>query len=59
MEGVAPQVLDSLDEENLLSVIKLQTVLGQAIGSTYHRDKKDSAQAFEDALAVSSQMNAV
>jgi len=53
MEGVVQQVLDSLDEENLLSVIKLQTVLGQAIGSAIHRDKKDSAQAFIGALAVS------
>lgn len=52
MKGFAPQVLENLDEPNLVLLIKLQTALGQAVGSTLNQDKKESAQAFQDALEV-------
>jgi hypothetical protein len=46
-------VIESLDEENLVSLVKLQTAMGQAIGSIISRNKAESAQAFETALEVS------
>jgi hypothetical protein len=51
--GFSPQVIESLDEENLVSLVKLQTAMGQAIGSIISRNKAESAQAFETALEVS------
>jgi len=51
--GFSCQVIESLDESDLISLIKLQTALGQALG-TLDR-KKESAQAFEDALEVFSE----
>ncbi len=51
--GFASQVLDSLDEENVVLLVKLQTALGQAIGSIYQGSLAASAQAFETALSVS------
>eukprot|EP00554_Chaetoceros_debilis_P009004 CAMPEP_0194101608 /NCGR_PEP_ID=MMETSP0150-20130528/2290_1 /TAXON_ID=122233 /ORGANISM="Chaetoceros debilis, Strain MM31A-1" /LENGTH=1615 /DNA_ID=CAMNT_0038788273 /DNA_START=63 /DNA_END=4907 /DNA_ORIENTATION=- len=50
--GYAPQVLESLDAPNLVLLIKLQTALGQAVGSTLNQDKKESAKAFQDALKI-------
>ena len=52
-EGFATQVLDSLDEENLVVLVKLQIALGQAVGSIYNKFKKRSAKVFEDTLKVS------
>ena len=52
LTGYAPQVLESLDAPNLVLLIKLQTALGQAVGSTLNQDKKESAKAFQDALKV-------
>jgi hypothetical protein len=51
--GFASQVLDSLDEENLVHLVKLQTALGQAVGSIYQGCLDKSAEAFEHALGVS------
>ena len=51
--GFASQVLDSLDEENLVHLVKLQTALGQATGSIYNAYKKRSAKVFQDTLEVS------
>ncbi len=48
--GLPLQVVESLDELDLKSLIKLQTALGQALGTLSR--KKESAQAFEDALEV-------
>ncbi len=53
LAGISPDVLDSLDEENLILMIKLLTMFGQALGTAYM--EKRSARAFEDALAVSIQ----
>ena len=53
LAGYAPRVLESLDAPNLVLLIKLQTALGQAVGSTLNQDKKESAKAFQDALKVS------
>jgi len=51
--GFAPDVLDSLDEGNLVYLIKLLTMFGQAVGSTSKRiDQNRSARTFEDALNI-------
>lgn len=52
VKGFAPQVLDSVDEPNLVLLIKLHIAIGQAVGSSLNQDKKESAQAFQDALEV-------
>lgn len=52
--GFSPVVLDSLDQENLICLVKLQTALGQAIGSIYSGDLSAASQAFRDALEVRS-----
>ena len=52
LAGYAPRVLESLDAPNLVLLIKLQTALGQAVGSTLNQDKKESAKAFQGALEV-------
>ena len=51
--GFSPLVLDALDEANLVTLVKLQTALGQAIGSVYSGDLSPSALAFKNALDVS------
>jgi len=51
--GFSPLVLDALDEANLVTLVKLQTALGQAIGSVYSGDLSPSALAFQNALDVS------
>jgi len=53
VSGFAAEVLDSLDEENLIHLVKLQTALGQAIGSIYNGLKQKSAKVFLDTLEVS------
>lgn len=50
--GFSPEVLESLDLENITGLVKVQTALGQAIGSIYKGDLSKSAQAFRDALEV-------
>ncbi len=50
--GFSPQLLQSMDAPNLVSLVKLQTALGQALGSILNKDKNESAQAFADALTV-------
>ena len=48
--GFSLNVIDSLEESEMISIIKLQTALGQAFGTL--GQKKDSAHAFQDALEV-------
>jgi len=52
--GFSPLIFDSLDEENLVTLVKLQTVLGQALGSdfTSSDSQKESTEAFKNALTV-------
>merc|ERR1719491_649914 len=52
LAGCTPQMLEYIDAPNLVLLIKLQTALGQAVGSTLNQDKKESAQAFQDALEM-------
>lgn len=49
--GMSQDDIEALDESDLLSVIKLFTALGQALGTLHF--KEESSQAFEDALKVS------
>lgn len=51
VSGISTEIIESLDETELLSVIKLLTALGRAIGT--QAKKEDSLIAFEDALEVS------
>ena len=48
--GFSNRVIDSIDEYDLTSIIKLLTALGQALGTLSR--KAESARAFEDALDV-------
>jgi len=53
--GFSPLVLESLDEENLVTLIKLQIAYGQALGSTYTSSldsQRAGAQVFKDSLEV-------
>jgi tetratricopeptide (TPR) repeat protein len=52
VSGILAEIIESLDETELVSVIKLLTALGRAIGTQGNRE--DSLIAFEDALEVSS-----
>lgn len=51
LAGIPLHVIQSLDKDNLKSIIRLLTALGQALGTTLTR-KVESAQSFEDALQV-------
>jgi len=51
--GFSPLIFESLDEENLVTLVKLQTVLGQALVSVFTRSndsQKESTEAFKNAL---------
>lgn len=48
--GFSYQVIDSIDQYDLTSIIKLLTAFGQALGTL--NKKGESARAFEDALDV-------
>ncbi len=49
--GISLMVLESIDVNDLISMIKLLTALGQALATLYR--KIESGRAFEDALEVS------
>ena len=49
--GFPPQVIDSINKDDLTSIIKLLTALGQTFGSLSRQ--LESARAFESALEVS------
>jgi hypothetical protein len=54
LAGFSPLIIESLDEENLVTLIKLQTNLGQSLGSAYtsNDSQKESTKAFKNALTV-------
>ncbi len=51
IDGFSMNVIESLDKSDLVSIIKLQTAKGQALGTLTR--KLESAKAFENALEVS------
>lgn len=49
--GISLTLLETIDDEDLISIVKLLTAIGQALATLYR--KIESGRAFEDALEVS------